>query len=84
MSTDKHFNEHGEVPKPLDDYRPNDMPAAKTIFIVVLAILILGTAVTALVHKKVERKLFQDPAPTVMVMDVEAQASATSPITFTT
>jgi len=39
MATDKHFNELGVLPPALEDNKPNDILAARTIWYVVLALL---------------------------------------------
>lgn len=39
MSTDKHFNEFGALPPALEDPKPTDILAAKTIWFAVLALL---------------------------------------------
>lgn len=49
MSTDKHFNEKGQVPEPLEDHEGTDMPAVRNMYIIIalvaaLAIVVLMTA----------------------------------------
>lgn len=50
MSADKHFDEHGVVPAPLDDHKPDDMPAARWLLVIVLALVLIGAAVTFLLR----------------------------------
>lgn len=50
MAADKHFDEHGVVPAPLDDRKPDDMPAARWLLVIVLALVLVGAAVTLLLR----------------------------------
>jgi hypothetical protein len=52
MSADKHFNQHGVLPKSLDDYRPDDMPSARIIIILVVALLVVCTVIAAIIYGK--------------------------------
>lgn len=50
MSTDKHFNEPGELPEPLEDNEPNDMPATQGMFIAVVVVAFIALAVLVLLQ----------------------------------
>lgn len=50
MSTDKHYNEPGGLPEPLEDHEPNDMPATRGIFMAILVVAIIALAVMALLQ----------------------------------
>ncbi|HRH39033.1 MAG TPA: hypothetical protein PK760_11835 [Flavobacteriales bacterium] len=45
---DKHFNEHGGLPTPLDDDQPTDMPATVSIFVMIVVVAAIALAVLAL------------------------------------
>ncbi len=45
MSTDKHFNEQGGLPEPLEDHESTDLPATKTMFVVLGVVAFLSLAV---------------------------------------
>jgi hypothetical protein len=47
MSTDKHFNEQAGMPEPLEDHEPTDMPATRTMIVVVAIVAFLGLVVLA-------------------------------------
>lgn len=55
MSADKHFNQHGGIPEAMDDHRPDDMPAAKTIVVLVVALLVVCTVITAVIYGRAEK-----------------------------
>lgn len=44
MATDKHFNEPGGLPEPLEDHQPNDKPATISMFVVmaIVAAIAIG------------------------------------------
>ena len=50
MSADEHFNEHGVIPPALDDFEPDDLPAARSIGIAILALLCLSLLVTTIIY----------------------------------
>ncbi|MBK9176910.1 MAG: hypothetical protein IPM46_11365 [Flavobacteriales bacterium] len=45
MATDKHYNEPGVVDEALEDHEPTDMPATRSIFIVVAILAALSIAI---------------------------------------
>ncbi|MBK8339504.1 MAG: hypothetical protein IPK99_05595 [Flavobacteriales bacterium] len=47
MPTDKHFNEQAGMPEPLEDHQPTDMPATRTMFVVLAIVAFLGLVVLA-------------------------------------
>ncbi len=50
MSTDKHYNEPGGLPEPLEDHEPNDMPATQGMFLAVVVVAFIAIAVLALLQ----------------------------------
>jgi hypothetical protein len=42
MATDEHYNEPGELPKPLEDHSGTDMPATRGILWAIVVVAILG------------------------------------------
>jgi len=48
MATDKHYNEPGVMPEPLQDKRGTDMPATRGIMITIVALAAIGLLVIAL------------------------------------
>jgi hypothetical protein len=48
MATDKHYNEPGVMPEPLQDKRGTDMPATRGIIITIVALAAIGLLVIAL------------------------------------
>ncbi len=48
MSSDKHFNEPGVMPKPLRDRKGTDMPATRGIVIAIIVVAVLGLLAIAL------------------------------------
>lgn len=50
MNTDKHFNEPGGLPEPLEDHEPNDMPATRGMFFAVMVVAFIAVAVLALLQ----------------------------------
>lgn len=47
MATDKHYNEPGVMPEPLDDKKGTDMPATRGIVIAIIALAVVGLLVLA-------------------------------------
>ncbi len=45
MATDKHYNEPGAMPKPLEDHRGTDMPATRNMYIVIASVAVLAIVV---------------------------------------
>lgn len=50
MPTDKHFNEQAGMPEPLEDHQPTDMPATRTMFVVLAIVAFLSLVVLATLH----------------------------------
>lgn len=50
MSTDKHYNEEGKLPGPLEDHEPTDMPATLGIFVMIAIVAAIAVAALALFH----------------------------------
>ena len=50
MSTDKHYNEPGGLPEPLEDHQPTDMPATLGIFLAVIVVAFIAVTVLALLQ----------------------------------
>ncbi len=51
MSADKHFHLHdGSVPELLDDDTPDDMPAARTIAVVILSMMLASVLIMAVIN----------------------------------
>jgi len=42
MATDKHFNESGVMPEILHDRKGTDMPATRTMFVVIVAVAVIA------------------------------------------
>jgi hypothetical protein len=42
MATDKHYNEPGALPEPLQDHKGTDMPATRGIVIAVVAVAVIA------------------------------------------
>jgi hypothetical protein len=56
MSADKHFHLHdGSVPEIIDDDAPDDMPAARSIAVVILSILLASVIVMAVLNSNTHR-----------------------------
>ena len=50
MSADKHFHIHdGSVPELIDDDAPDDMPAARSIAVVILSMMLVSVIVMAVI-----------------------------------
>ncbi len=65
MSEDKHFNESEQpVPHALEDHRPSDAPAARSMIAIIGGILALGALVaTVLYYTVYQHKGTTDPVP---------------------
>ncbi len=50
MATDKHYNEEGKLPEPLEDHEPTDMPATLGIFVMIAIVAAIAVAALALFH----------------------------------
>jgi hypothetical protein len=50
--TDEHYNEQGELPEPLEDKQPTDMPATKWIFITLVVLGAVGMVVMAFLYDR--------------------------------
>jgi uncharacterized protein (DUF983 family) len=50
MSTDKHFNAPGDVPDPIEDHKPTDMPATVNMFIIIAAVAAVSLVVMVALH----------------------------------
>jgi hypothetical protein len=63
MSEDKHFNE-GEQPVPhaLEDHKPTDKPAARSIGIVIAVALILCVVIMAVIYRNTADPKVVEPA----------------------
>lgn len=48
MTVDKHFTEKGEMPKPIEDNKPTDLPATKNMFRVIAVLAALGLVAAVL------------------------------------
>ncbi len=45
MSTDEHFNAPGDVPEPIEDHKPTDMPATVNMFIIIASVAVISVVV---------------------------------------
>ncbi len=52
MSADKHFDQTGAVPEALEDHQPDDMPAARTIGVVVMLLLVVCSVIAAIIFNQ--------------------------------
>lgn len=59
---DKHYHPHGEVPEVLEDHKPDDMPAARTLLIVVLALLVVGALIALVINGAGPHRSIKDSA----------------------
>jgi heme/copper-type cytochrome/quinol oxidase subunit 2 len=50
MSTDKHFNAPGDLPEPIEDHKPTDMPATVNMFIIIAAVAVISVVVMVAMH----------------------------------
>jgi len=50
--TDEHYNEHGELPEPLEDEQPTDMPATKWLFVILVVVAMIAMAGMAYLYEK--------------------------------
>lgn len=50
MATDKHYNEEGKLPEPLEDHEPTDMPATLGMFVMIAIVAAIALAALALFH----------------------------------
>ena len=56
MSADKHFHLHdGSVPELLDDDTPDDMPAARSIAVVILSMMLASVIIMAVINGNSDR-----------------------------
>lgn len=65
MSEDKHFNEGAQpVPQALEDHKPSDAPAARSMMAIIGGILALGALVaTVLYYTVYKQRGATDPVP---------------------
>lgn len=47
MATDKHYNEPGVMPEPLQDKKGTDMPATRGIMIAIVGVAVIGLLAVA-------------------------------------
>lgn len=64
MAADKHYDEHGVVPEPWDDHKPDDQFAAKWLIALVIVLVLMGAVGALLIGR-------QSIAPPVIAPDVE-------------
>jgi hypothetical protein len=50
MATDKHYNEPGVMPEPLEDPKGTDMPATRNMFLIIAALAIFAVAVVVVLQ----------------------------------
>lgn len=50
MATDEHYNEPGIVPEPLEDEQPTDMPATRSMFVVIALLAVLSLVILVTLH----------------------------------
>lgn len=50
MAADKHFHPPAPVPEALEDHKPDDMPAARSMMVIIGGILALGAVVATLLY----------------------------------
>ncbi|MEO8591369.1 MAG: hypothetical protein ABI432_18460 [Flavobacteriales bacterium] len=62
MLADKHFKEHGVISPAVDDYKPDDRPAVRTIGIVILSLLGVRLLANTIIHSRAHYQ----PASTTM------------------
>ena len=69
MSEDKHFNEADPaVPQALEDHKPSDMPAARSMMAIIGGILAVGALVaTVLYYTVYQHKMDREREPTEQV-----------------
>ena len=64
MSADKHFHPPAPVPDALEDHKPDDMPAARSMIAIIGGILALGALVaTVLYYTVYQHRGATDPVP---------------------
>lgn len=64
MAADKHFHTPGVVPSAIDDPKPDDMPAARTLGILVIALLGVCFGIFILIYTAQQHKAEEAaPAP---------------------
>ncbi len=63
MPSDKHFDPPSTMPEALQDHQPDDMPAARSIGIVILCLLVVGAIIAVVIYGRVNHdKDTTDPA----------------------
>ena len=67
MSADKHFHPPAPVPDALEDHQPDDMPAARGLFVVILSLLLVCSLVAAVLLSHRHRAASEDPLGTEQV-----------------
>jgi hypothetical protein len=64
MSEDKHFNEGDQpVPHALEDHKPSDAPAARSIGIVIAVALVVCGIILAIIYTNTSKAGDQDVGP---------------------
>jgi hypothetical protein len=62
MSADRHFHLHdGSVPELLDDDAPDDMPAARSVAVVLLSMMLASVIIMAVLHSNTHRQPSASP-----------------------
>lgn len=62
MRADKHYHPAGVVPEVLEDHKPDDMPAARTLLFVVLALLVVGALIALAINGSGPDRTIKDNA----------------------
>lgn len=50
--SDAHYNDHGELPEPLEDDEPTDLPATKWLFVALVVVACIALAVMAYLYEQ--------------------------------
>ena len=50
--TDEHYNKQGELPQPLEDEQPTDLPATKWTSTTLVVVAVVGMAVMAFLYDR--------------------------------
>lgn len=50
MATDKHYNEPGAMPKPLEDRKGTDMPATRNMFKVIAILAVVSVIALVVIY----------------------------------
>jgi len=50
MATDKHYNEPGAMPEPLQDHKGTDMPATRNMFKVIVILAVVSVVALLVIY----------------------------------